>query len=93
MAGLPACGLFRGGSGTKQRLDAPHVAPHHPTNVKPRTMVIEVVTDAEGAVASVTFKQSSGSQAVDDYAAVNIRNSWPPTPSTDPKMLSTSPAP
>ena len=108
MAALPGCGLFRGGSGTKQRLDAPRVVPHHPTNVKPRSMLIEVITDASGAVATVTFQRSSGSEAVDNYAADNIRHTWPAVPSTrfvveetysadkgftDPKMISSTPAP
>src|SRR5579875_2896011 len=82
VAGLPACGLFRGGSQTKQRLDPPHVVPHNPKNVKPRTMLIEVVTDGSGAVAAVSFKRSSGSDAVDEYAANNIRHTWPSVPST-----------
>ncbi len=71
-------------------------------------MLIEIVTDGSGAVAAVSFKQSSGSDAVDDYAADNIRHTWPSVPSTrflveetysaekgftDPKLVSSTPVP
>ena len=107
-AGLTGCGLFRSGSATKQRLDEPRELPHHPTNVKPRTMVIEVTTDAGGAVVAIVFRQSSGSGAVDNYEAENIRHTWPSLPSTrtvvqetysaergfyDQKVLSSNPVP
>ena len=78
---VPGCGLFRGGSATRQRLDPPREVPHHPTNVKPRTMQVEVTTDASGAVADVNFTRSSGSGAVDNYVAENIRHTWPANPS------------
>ncbi len=107
-ASLAGCGLFRPGSATKQRLDEPREIPHHPTNVKPRTMVIEVTTDASGAVADINYRQSSGSGAVDNYEAQNIRHTWPSIPSTrtvvqetysaergfyDQKVISSSPVP
>ncbi len=106
-ASLAACSFLRG-DGTKQRLDAPQEHPHHPTNVKPRTMLIEVTTDASGAVVDVVFKRSSGSDAVDNYVAENIRHTWPSNPSnrsvveltysadksfSEPKLISSSPAP
>ena len=107
LAGVPGCSFFRG-DGTKQRLDEPRDHPHHPTNVKPRTMLIEVTTDAGGAVVGVVFKRSSGSDAVDNYVAENIRHTWPYNPSNrsvveltysaeksfgEPKLISSSPAP
>ena len=45
-------------------------------------MLIEVTTDASGAVATVEFKRSSGSAALDNYVAENIRHNWPAQPST-----------
>ena len=107
IASLAGCSLIRG-DGTRQRLDEPHEVPHHPTNVKPRTMLIEVTTDASGAVATVEFKRSSGSGAVDNFVAENIRHTWPGGPSTrslveltysadksfsEPKLISATPLP
>lgn len=107
LPGLPGCSFFRG-DGTKQRLDAPREVPHHPVNVKPRTMLVQVTTDASGAVATVEFKRSSGSGAVDNYVAEDIRHHWPDNPSTrslveltysadkkfsEPKLISSEPAP
>ena len=107
-AGIPGCGLFRGGSSTKQRLDDPHPVPHHPTNVKPRTMQVEVTTNADGAVTDINFTRSSGSEAVDGYVAQNIRHTWPATRSnrslveitysaekgfSEPRLLASAPAP
>ena len=108
IASLAGCGLFRGGSSTQQRLDEPREIPHHPANVKPRTMLIEITTDASGAVATVEFKRSSGSAAVDNFVAENIRHTWPGGPSTrslveltysadksfsEPKLISATPVP
>ena len=107
LTGVSGCSFFRG-DGTKQRLDTPREVPHHPVNVKARTMVIQVTTDATGAVVGVEFQRSSGSDAVDNYVAQNIRHTWPSNPSnrsvveltysadksfSEPKLISSSPAP
>lgn len=104
--GAPSCSFFRG-DGTKQRLDEPRELPHHPVNVRPRTMMIEATTDVTGAVVGIVFKRGSGSDAVDNYVAENLRHAPPGNPSTrslieltysaekgfsEPKLVSSSPA-
>ncbi len=106
LAALPGCSFLRG-DGTKQRLDTPREHPHHPANVKPRTMLIEITTDVGGQVVGVEFKRSSGSNAVDDYVAENLRHAAPGKPLTrslveltysaekgfsEPKLISSAPA-
>ena len=81
VASLTGCGLFRG-TGTKQQLDPPPAPAHRPVDSKEKTIVLEVTTDASGAVVTVTFKKSSGSDAIDAYVADSIRGNFPATPST-----------
>ena len=74
------CTLFRN-MGTGEHLAAPR---EHPTNtkaVRKRDMLIEVTTDASGAVVSVQFKKSSGSDSIDNYVADTIQKTWPQVPS------------
>lgn len=107
VASVSGCSFLRG-DGTKQRLDPPSEHPHHPVNAKTRTMLIEITTDPEGVVANVEFKRSSGSDAVDNYVAENLRHAAPGKPSTrslveltysaskgfsEPKLISSAPAP
>ena len=107
IAGLPGCSFLRG-DGTKQRLDEPRDTPHHPTGAKLKPMLVEVTTDASGAVVTVEFKRSSGSSAVDNYVAENIRHNWPSKPSnrslveltytvekgfSEPRLISSAPVP
>ena len=94
--------------GTGQKLDAPRERHAAKKGVTKRTMVVEVTTDASGAVVSVRFVRSSGTDTVDNFVADSIRNNWPQVPSritqaeltytmadgfSQPKMLSSRPAP
>ena len=81
LACLSGCSLLRG-DGSKQRLDPPPTPPHRPIDTRVKTMLIEVTTDASGAVVTVEFKRSSGSAALDNYVAENIRHNWPAQAST-----------
>lgn len=99
--------MFRN-AGTGQHLDAPRDRPAPKAGIKKRDMLVEVTTDASGAVVSVQFKRSSGAETVDAYVANSIRGNWPRVPSTvtlaeltysmaegfsQPKMISSHPAP
>lgn len=103
------CSLFRNPTaGTGSRFDAPRDQSAPKAGVKKRDMLVEVTTDATGAVTTVQFKRSSGADTVDSYVADSIRKNWPPQPSTttlaeltysmadgfsQPKMISSHPAP
>ena len=107
VAGLPGCSIFHHSSDT-ERLDPPREIAHRPTDKRPKTMLVGVTTDASGAVTTVEFKRSSGSAAIDNYVAEDIRHNWPGGPSTrslielvytdekkfsQPKLISSSPVP
>ena len=103
------CTLFQSRTaGTGTHYDAPTERPTSPKGSKVRPMLVEVTTDANGAVTTVQFKRSSGSDVVDQHVADTIRASGPQKPSTitdaeitysladgfsEPKLLSTRPAP
>ena len=117
LLGLPCCAfLFLAGTGcrtnpfanlgTGAHLDAPPNHPHDPNPTRERPMVVEITTDADGNVASITFQRSSGKEGIDGYVAESIRQNWPRQPSTRtvasltystekgfsaPKVLSTTP--
>ena len=103
--GGTGCGYFRT-IGTGAHMDKPRDRPTS-TDDRTRVMVVEVTTDAQGAVANITFKRSSGKDGVDAYVAETIRQGWPAQPSlrtvaevtysqakgfSEPKVLSSSPA-
>ncbi len=92
--------------GTGTHLDAPTNHPHDPNPTRERPMVVEVTTDADGNVASITFQRSSGKEGIDGYVAETIRQNWPRQPSmrtvaslsystekgfSTPKILSSTP--
>ena len=93
--------------GTGEHYDAPQTRPVSDKSKRVRDMLVEVTTNAEGAVTQVQFKRSSGSSVVDQYVAESARSNWAGKPSTvttieltysgekgfsDPKVLSTLPA-
>ena len=101
------CTLFRN-AGTGEHLDTPRDAPPATKDVKKRDMIVEVTTDASGAVTNVAFKKSSGSDVVDAHVADTIHNDWPRVPSkvtvaeltfsvadgfSQPRTISSHPAP
>ncbi len=94
--------------GSGSHLDAPVEKPQKHGTAKASTMQAQVTTDATGRVTTIEFVRSSGSNAVDGYVADSIRQNWPGGPSTrslveisykpgtgfsDPKVLSSTPAP
>ncbi len=105
--GGAGCQLYHN-LGTGEHYDAPEARPVSDKSKRVRDMVVEVTTNAEDAVTQVQFKRSSGSSVVDQYVAESARVNWAGKPSTvtvialtysgekgfsDPKVLSTSPAP
>jgi hypothetical protein len=107
MLGSGGCQLYRN-LGSGEHYDAPQPRPVSDKSKRVRDIVVEVTTNADGAVTQVQFKRSSGSQVVDQYVAESARINWAGKPSTvtaieltysgekgfsDPKVLSTSPAP
>lgn len=106
VAGLAGCTFFRNyGSGT--HLDKPVEKAPKKIVAKAATMRFEVLTDASGQVAQVTFLRSSGSNAVDNYVASSARDNCsgsistrsvyeieysPNTGFSNPKLLSSVPA-
>ena len=103
------CSFFRNPSaGSGAHFDAPTDQATPKKGSKVRSMLVEVTTDATGAVVTVQFKRSSGSDVVDAHVADTIRASGPQKPSTitdaeitytladgfsQPKLISTRPAP
>ena len=99
------CQIVRNyGSGT--HLNTPQDHPHDTNPTREREMVVEVTTDAEGNVATINFRRSSGKDGIDAYVAETIREGWPRKPSTKsvasltysaekgfsaPKMISSTP--
>ena len=67
--------------GKGQHLDPARPAPHHDVIKGGKEILVEVTTDATGAVAAIRFLKSSGSDAVDGYVSESIRSGWPPVPS------------
>ena len=60
--------------GKGQHLDPARPAPHHDVIKGGKEILVEVTTDATGAVANIRFLKSSGSEAVDDYVSETIRS-------------------
>ncbi len=104
--GSAGCGYFRT-IGTGAHMDKSQARPTTTDN-RTRVMVVEVTTDAQGAVANVAFTRSSGKEGIDAYVAETIRQGWPSQPSrrtvaqvtysqakgfSEPKVLSSAPAP
>jgi hypothetical protein len=107
LIGCSGCQLYHD-LGTGEHYDAPEERPASDKSKRVRDIVVEVTTDASGAVTLVHFKRSSGSSVVDQYVAESARINWAGKPSTratieltysgekgfsDPKVLSTTPAP
>lgn len=69
--------MFRSRSDTVARLDKPRERPRKPVDRRTRRMVIAIATDPAGQIVDIQFRQSSGSQAVDDFVRESIKSSWP----------------
>ena len=107
LAGDVGCTLFRN-AGTGTRMDTPRDQPVSKNGGKKRDMLVEITTDPSGAVVSIVFKRSSGSDIVDARVADTIHAGFPRVPSTvtleeltfsiqdgfsQPRTISTHPAP
>jgi hypothetical protein len=105
--GCSGCQLYHN-LGTGVRYDPPVDRPVSDKSKRVRDILLEVTTNAAGAVTTVQFKRSSGSPDIDKYVADSARTNWAGGPSTrsvieltysgekgfsDPKLISTSPAP
>lgn len=103
--GLAGCQAFRARNGLQ---DVTPARKHREPSKKIRTVQVEVITDASGAVADVRVLRPSTSTALDDFVMESIRSTWPPAPSrrtvvemshspaagfSEPKVISTSPIP
>lgn len=79
--GGSGCQLYRS-IGKGQNMDTERPRPHHEVQHGGQEIIAEVTTDAEGKVASINLRKSSGREAVDNYVVESIRSGWPPVPST-----------
>ena len=100
------CALYHS-LGTGVRYDPPQEQPAYKSK-QVHDMLIEVTTNASGAVTQVQFKRSSGSPDLDAYVADSIRSDWAGGPSrrsvaeltysgekgfSTPKIITTEPVP
>ncbi len=72
-----SCAVFRPRSDTVARLDKPRERPRKPVDRRTRRMVIAISTNPAGQIVDIQFRQSSGSEAVDNYVLETIKADWP----------------